>query len=171
MASILDMQFDGGMRLSRTLQKLHARGAFRKKELTKVLRPSAKVYQQKARALVPVDTGALRRSIKITTLRGPTPVLVVAPQYETRLGKDGTIKSSGLHAHLVEFGTAPRKLKKPRAVPLFGGGGFVTITHTGSMPAQPFLRPAWRATRTRMTRMARLNLGRLAQQKVRRAGP
>jgi HK97 gp10 family phage protein len=49
------------------------------------------------------------------------------------------------HAHLVEFGTGPRSLKKPRTVLL--GGRMVTITHTGQMPARPFLRPAFDAAK------------------------
>jgi len=44
------------------------------------------------------------------------------------------------HAHLVEYGTAPRKLDKPVVINL--GGTFVTVTHTGSVGAQPFMRPA-----------------------------
>jgi len=44
------------------------------------------------------------------------------------------------HAHLVEFGTGPRKLKEPKEVKI--GDHWVTITHTGTMPAKSFLRPA-----------------------------
>lgn len=46
----------------------------------------------------------------------------------------------GAHAHLVEYGTGPRILKEPRLVRI--GSNLVTITHTGSAPAKPFLRPA-----------------------------
>lgn len=44
------------------------------------------------------------------------------------------------HAHLPEFGTAPRKLKKPHVIKL--GDRFVTVSYTGSVPATPFMRPA-----------------------------
>lgn len=44
------------------------------------------------------------------------------------------------HAHLSEFGTAPRRLKKP--VVIFDNGQFYTIRQTGSVPATPFMRPA-----------------------------
>jgi len=40
----------------------------------------------------------------------------------------------------LEFGTGPRKLKKPHRVKI--DGKWVTVTHTGSLPARPFLRPA-----------------------------
>ncbi len=43
------------------------------------------------------------------------------------------------HAHIVEYGTGPRKLDQPREVKL--DGNWVTIEHTGSMPAIPFFRP------------------------------
>lgn len=42
------------------------------------------------------------------------------------------------HGHLVEFGTGPRQHKD--------GGS------TGAMPAQPFLMPAWRLSKTRVDR-------------------
>lgn len=53
------------------------------------------------------------------------------------------VGSTAPHAHLVEFGTGPRKLKVPRKVQL--GNNFVLITHTGQMPARPYLRQAWDA--------------------------
>ena len=45
------------------------------------------------------------------------------------------------HAHLVEFGTGPRKFKKPHFVNL--GGRRVFVTHSGIMPANPFMRRAF----------------------------
>jgi len=47
---------------------------------------------------------------------------------------------SAPHAHLVEYGTGPRKLDQPREVNI--NGTWVTIERTGSMPAKAFLRPA-----------------------------
>ena len=44
------------------------------------------------------------------------------------------------HAHLVEFGTGPRTLKKPHYAQI--KGNWVMVEHTGSMPAKPFFRPA-----------------------------
>lgn len=45
------------------------------------------------------------------------------------------------HAHLVEFGTGPRKLKEPTPFEI-APGQWITLKHTGSAPAKPFLRPA-----------------------------
>lgn len=44
------------------------------------------------------------------------------------------------HAHLVEYGTGPRKFTEPRKIQI--GNTWVTIESTGSMPAKPFFRPA-----------------------------
>ena len=49
------------------------------------------------------------------------------------------------HAHLVEWGTGPRTLKKPRMTTL--GGRPVFITHTGQMPANPYMRRAYDSTK------------------------
>lgn len=46
----------------------------------------------------------------------------------------------GSHSHLIEFGTSPRKLKKPLKLRL--NGTWVTVKHTGSTPARPFFRNA-----------------------------
>jgi HK97 gp10 family phage protein len=52
-----------------------------------------------------------------------------------------TRRPLGSHAHLVEFGTGPRKLKKP--IPFqIAPDEWITLEHTGSMPAKPFFRPA-----------------------------
>jgi hypothetical protein len=47
----------------------------------------------------------------------------------------------GHHAHLVEYGTGPRKLLKPIRVKV--RGVWQTVTQTGTMPAFPFMRPAY----------------------------
>lgn len=47
---------------------------------------------------------------------------------------------SAPHAHLVEWGTGPRKLKQPKEIKI--NGTWRIITQTGSMPAKPFFRPA-----------------------------
>lgn len=168
MSSPFSLQIDDKA-LLRRMKRLSENGAFKKSELTKAMRPSAKVFQKQARAYAPKDSRRLARSIRIKTLKGWPAVLSVRPEYASRKSKKtGKTTSAGYHAHLVEFGTKPRKLKKPRVVD-FGGDHPVTITHTGAMPAQPFLRPAWRASRTRMARLARVNLWRLVRTKARAA--
>jgi len=50
------------------------------------------------------------------------------------------------HAHLVEFGTGPRKLKKPTPFEIMPGE-WITLKQTGSAPAKPFMRPAFDETK------------------------
>jgi HK97 gp10 family phage protein len=81
----------------------------------------------RARQLVPVKSGRLKRSLGIqirTESRSYIDVRVGA-NLERSLGETGP------HAHLVEFGTGPRYDKDGRFV--------------GVMPAEPFMRPAWDA--------------------------
>lgn len=73
-------------------------------------------------------TGRLYKSIRTKKKRGTHGVYQVFSD-----------KTAG-YSHLVEFGTGPRKLPKPRTVKI--GGNWAEITHTGTMPAKPFLRPA-----------------------------
>lgn len=48
--------------------------------------------------------------------------------------------NKGPHAHLVEYGTVMRKLKKPGLRTI--NGRTVMVTNSGSMPAKPFFQPA-----------------------------
>lgn len=75
------------------------------------------------------ETGQLYKSLKKAKMKGRHGVY--------RVFTDRTAP----HAHLVEFGTRPRKLKKP--IPFeISPGEWVTLEYTGSAPAKPFLRPA-----------------------------
>ncbi len=103
--------------------------------VNKAARPMQKAIQQGA----PVDTGSLRKSIKITRLgrkyRGPKGGVAVGPT-----------RPLGSHAWLVENGSrGVRKIKGFRAVRI--GGRWVRITQTGTMPARPFVRPAYERTK------------------------
>jgi len=75
-------------------------------------------------------TGDLYDSIKTKKKKGEHGVYLV---YTSK---------AGAHAHLVEYGTGPRKLDEEKEVQI-NPGQWVTITHTGSMPAKPFFRPAF----------------------------
>jgi HK97 gp10 family phage protein len=165
MSGFASMSLDGDARLMEKLRKLQREGAFKKSELTKAMRPSAKHYQSTVRQLVPRGTGRLRQAIRIKTLRGKPPVLSVRPEYGARISKKtGKTTSAGYHAHLVEFGTGPRQLSKPRPVQI--DGKWVTITHTGSMPARPFLRPAYRQSRGPMAHLAAGQFWKLVRKKA-----
>lgn len=89
-----------------------------------------------AKALVARDEQDLMKSITVGT--------VLSKSQRRKYGKTGDIvvyvgpsQPRGSHGHLVEFGTRPRFHKKT--------GKFV-----GIMPAKPFMRPAWDATRDKI---------------------
>ncbi len=73
-------------------------------------------------------TGTLHDSIRKKKKRGTHGVYQVFSD-----------KSAG-HSHLVEFGTGPRKLKKPGYRKI--GKNWVWVENTGSVSAKPFFRPA-----------------------------
>lgn len=102
--------------------------------LTRTLRKAAKPLTDEAKRLVPKRSGELAKSIGVVAAKdfGNYTGVYVGP----RRGIYG-----GHHAHLVEYGTAMRKLDKPTLIKI--GGKLVTITHTGTMPAKPFMRPAY----------------------------
>lgn len=99
----------------------------KRSELLKVLRRVAKPTVQAAKAAAPRQDGKLQKSIGVITSRSKTyPSVYAGPRVKGQ--------NAGYHGHLVEFGTGPRRTKDGR--------------FTGSMPAQPYMRPAYEQTKT-----------------------
>lgn len=111
--------------------------------LTQVLRNAAKPLIQEAKRLAPVDDGGLKKSIGALRAKETSISGFDGPQFTGIFIGPRRGFYEGHHAHLVEFGTGPRKLDKPATIKI--GNRWVTITHTGSMPAKPFMRPAYDA--------------------------
>lgn len=149
MASEVSFKIDGLSDLYKQLQELPLR--IEKNIMRGAVRAGATVYRDRARELSPKVTGALRKSIKVSSTKirkGEARVSVVADEW---------------YAHLVEFGTAtyyegngktvgaPYKIPKltknkkrtgKKAV-AFGEDVVVnSVTHPGSRP-KPFMRPAF----------------------------
>ena len=119
MAKNLTIRVEGVMDVERNLRKLPSR--VQKRAIQRALRRGAKVVLVDAKRRVPVDTGLLRNSLRLRPQRGDA--------LETGLVLFADQKRGGFHAHLIEFGTKPHRLK---------GGGM----HPGTSP-QPFMRPAF----------------------------
>jgi len=97
------------------------------------LRAGAAEFRTAAKANVPVESGALRRSIKVST--GTKNGRVTA-----RLKVGGKLAP---HAHLVEYGTKPHTITAPQGGGLTVGGNVVSsVDHPGARP-HPFMRPAF----------------------------
>ena len=127
----MDLQIDGGEQLAKMLKAFPDR--IHRDIINSGAAQGATVVKKHARnnlkANDSVEYGRILKSIKSRKKRG------VHGQQEVFTDKTAP------HAHLVEFGTGPRKLKKPISVELMPGQWRV-ITQTGSAPAKPFFRPA-----------------------------
>lgn len=97
------------------------------------LRAGSKVFLQEARRRVPVKTGALRKSIRISVRRIKGQLVAT-----TKAGNQ-----QAFYAHMVEFGTGAHVIKASKAKALDVGGHPVrSVRHPGAH-AQPFMRPAF----------------------------
>lgn len=104
--------------------------------LRSALRQGAKVQLAKAREAVPVQSGDLRESLRIST--------------RSRRGLVRAILKAGnkkaFYAHLVEFGTAEHWIKPKNRKSLFlAGVARETVHHPGAQK-KPFIRPALDST-------------------------
>lgn len=93
------------------------------------LRAGAQKIREEAQRLVPVKSGALKRSIRVSTnAQG------AVAKSTLRAGD-----AKAFYAHMVEFGTAPHKITARKAKVL--AIGVASVNHPGSKP-KPFMRPA-----------------------------
>lgn len=112
------------------------------------VRAGQKIVADKAKALVPKDSGDLARSIRVSTnrkaaKRGYVRADVVAGNATAWYAN---LIEQGTGSHYTGSGRSKRKpyLIKPKKQPgalLFGGKVRETVTHPGIKP-QPFMRPA-----------------------------
>lgn len=128
---------------------LNAMNVLRDDEIKKLLTQAAQPLINEMRTRAPKDKGALARSIDVWNAR-KTPYRVwVGPSY--KLGQGGR------HAHLVEYGTAERVMKKglragnitQATMQVFRGPSYFRPfagKRVGVMPAQPFIRNSVQAT-------------------------
>lgn len=99
-----------------------------KNVMRSALRAGAKVIQAQAIANVPVKSGELRKSIKITT--------------RARGGRiTASVRTKLFYGRFVEFGTAAHNIAAKRGWLSFGGIFARSVQHPGAKP-HPFLRPA-----------------------------
>lgn len=123
-------RFKGGRELQEALNKLPAQ--IERNIVRSGIRQGANVIRDAARENVPVDSGDLKKSIRVSTRsrRGQVRATVTAG------GGDA------FYAHMVEFGTKPHDIKARKGGVLSFGGIFAkSIKHPGQAP-QPFMRKA-----------------------------
>ena len=105
----------------------------RKKVVASAVRSGAGIIRKEAATLAP-------RSSRRRAGRHLADEIIVRKKRRTNDIYEVGPSNAVPHAHLVEFGTGPRRFKEPRKVNI--GGEWVIVEHTGQMPASPFLRPA-----------------------------
>ena len=85
--------------LDKALKKLESK--VQRRVLNKAARAGARVVQKRAKALAPVRTGALRRAIRVVTMKAKKGQGKVAVTVKSGRGE----KRDVFYAHMVEFGT------------------------------------------------------------------
>lgn len=121
----------GGRELAEFLQQLPVK--VEKNIMRSALRAGVAVFRDELKAKAPVKSGALRRSIRVSTTTKKGFVLA-----RVRVG--GKVAP---HAHLVEFGTKPHKIEPRNGQGLTVGSQVVSgVDHPGAEP-NPFVRPTF----------------------------
>lgn len=121
----------GGRALDDALKTLSPK--IEKNIMRSALRAGVNVIKNEAKQEVPVRTGTLRKSLKVST-RSKNGTVTAVLKADSRVAP---------HAHLVEFGTRPHKIKPRNGDALVIGGHVVAdVEHPGARP-KPFLRPSF----------------------------
>lgn len=94
------------------------------------------IVADEARALCPVDTGALRDSITGEILTGVAAAQRGGPLSSSLFSVVGEVSANTDYASYVEYGTGARGAASP------GAGPFPYKASWPGMPAQPYMRPA-----------------------------
>lgn len=134
---MIESEVKGLSELNKFLQQLPVK--MERSILRGALRAGAKVIATQAKANVPVSSGALKNSIRVTgrAKGGKVSASVKAGGKIKKTGQDAW------YAHIVEFtGAVPHQIVSKLGGSLFIGGLFSkSVDHPG-MKARPFLRPA-----------------------------
>lgn len=131
-----DLKVDGLAELERRLSELPTKLA--KNIMRGALRAGGGVFRAEAKTRVPVASGALRDSIRVSArLKGTEVTARVTAGGRTR-------KGDAFYAHMVEFGTQAHAIRSKYAKPLMINGRFVRgeLQHPGAS-ARPFMRPTF----------------------------
>jgi HK97 gp10 family phage protein len=113
--------------------------------LKKVLRKAGTKIKRSVKQEAPERTGLLKKSIKVFADRS----ISSKGGALIRVGADASIAP---HAHLVEFGTEERYLKKPTIISLLNGSYFYT-EKTGAMPANNFFERGYESSKDEAIRV------------------
>lgn len=137
---MFDVKLKGFAELQKALSELPDK--IERNIVRSALRAAAKVTADEAKRQVPVKSGKLRDSIRVTTK-----IVNGRPTASVRVG--GNKKGQPFYAHLVEFGAKAHFIKPKRAKSLFVAGVLRDgVQHPGARK-HPFMRPALDASHQR----------------------
>lgn len=136
-------KIEGARELDKVLSELPLQ--LRRRVVANATRAGGRVLAKEMKRQAPYDPKRrrgvhLRDSIVVRKKRGTNDIILVGPS------------NHAYHAHLVEFGTGHRTFgkarmskgvrveKRDRAIRVNLNGRWVTLTHSGRMPANPFMR-------------------------------
>lgn len=147
----LVVSFQGGAEIDAMLRDWPAKVS--RRLATPAVRAGARVIADEAKRQAPVETGALRKAIKVRMVKSRR-------RTERRL-KVSIAGPEGALWHLIEFGTEPHVIKAVRKKLLSSGSKIygVKVDHPGIRP-QPFLR---QAADSKMTEALEAMLARLRE--------
>ncbi len=147
MAIVASFSFRGDKEIAAALLALP--GTMRKQVIPGALRAAGRVVIPKARGLVPVETGLLKKSLGAVLRggrRGRPQYLVIGPRTDiVGVGPDGRKRWPAKYAHLVELGhfqVQPVKGKTRRH-----GTAQAAASGKDFVPGRPFLGPAVNGSR------------------------
>ncbi|MDC8446455.1 MAG: HK97 gp10 family phage protein [Nitrosomonas sp.] len=126
-----EVKIDGLVDLHKLLQELPAK--IEGNVLRGGVRAGTKVFLDRAKSLVPVNSGKLRDSIKIRTRSRKG---VVSASLVAGGGK-------AFYGHMVEFGTAQHFIKPKNRKSLFFAGLLREVVDHPGAQSKPFMRPAF----------------------------
>jgi len=132
----------------------------RRQAVLKPLRPAGPILKKNVKALAPQgQTGNLKRSIRVRTLRGQPPAVSVHPTYKI-----------APHKHLVHEGTTTRFRTRI-------GGRFAYVRNptpaqlsTGRAKPNPFFTRAWKAVQSQVLNVTQDKLWKVVRESSLRGG-
>ena len=159
-----DVVIEGDVELMRLL-KGFSKG-FKEKALLYAVKRGGEVIKREAQARAPRRTGNLRRSIMVDQLKSTKKLAKVGISWRVKDGVSGLGQASrnpAFYGIMVEKGTRPRFRKSYLGVPLSTGPA-----STGTMPARPFLEPAYDSKRGQASKEIKKELSMIIKKAVKK---
>jgi len=140
-----DINITGGDELFAALQELPLKLEIN--VMRGAVRAGAKILLEDAKARVPVKTGTLKDTIRISTgaKNGKIYAFVKAGSRVNNGGQKGKTGADrgAFYAHMIEYGTAPHTILPKNGGSLLFGGKFVKVIHHPGSAPHPFMRPSF----------------------------